>query len=113
MLLLLLLKRQNREVLIPAGSAAERRNMQIPPDNPKQGVHMFGRDALQRGIAANRAMGVERIAERHQSRVESGMASLATPRVQPECAEDIVRRCLAARSARTILLADGTIHLGR
>ena len=74
---------------------------------------MFGRDALQGGIAADRAVGVERTAQRHQSRVESGMASLATPRVQTDCAEDIVGRRLAARATRTILLADGTIHLGR
>jgi hypothetical protein len=74
---------------------------------------MFGRDALQSGIAANRAVGVERTAQRHQAGVEPGMASLATPGVEPDCAEDIVRRCLAARAARTTLLADGTIHLAR
>jgi hypothetical protein len=74
---------------------------------------MYGRDALQSRIAANRAVGVERIAERHQTGVESGMASLATPRVNAKCAKNIVGSRLAARPARTILLADGTIHLGR
>ena len=98
---------------MPAGFAAKRRNVQIPPDNPKQSVHVFRRDALQGGIAADWAVGVERTAERHQSRVESGMASMATPRVQADYAEDIVRRRLAARPARTIMFADGTIHLGR
>jgi len=57
---------------------------------------MYGRDALQGRIAADRAVGVERTAERHQSCVESRMASLATPRIQADCAEDIVRRRLAA-----------------
>ena len=74
---------------------------------------MFGRDALQCGIPADRAVGVERTAERHQSSVESRMASLATPGVEANGAENIIRRRLAARTARTILLADGTIHLSR
>jgi hypothetical protein len=74
---------------------------------------MFGRNALQGGIAADRAVGVERTAERHQSSVEASMASMATPGIEADCAEDIVRRRLAARPARTLLLADGTIHLGR
>jgi hypothetical protein len=74
---------------------------------------VFGRDALQGGIAADRAVGVERIAERHQPGVEAGMASLATPRVNAQGTENIVGSRLAARPARTILLADGTIHLGR
>jgi len=74
---------------------------------------MFGRDALQCKIAADRTVSVERIAERHQSSVESGMATQATPRVESDYTENIVRRRLAARATRTILLADGTIHLGR
>jgi len=45
---------------------------------------MFGRDALQGGIAADGAVGVERIAERHQPGVESGLAALATPGVETE-----------------------------
>ena len=113
LLLFLRLKGQNREILIPAGLAAERWYVQIPPDNPKQGVHVFRRNALQSGIAADRTVGVERIAERHQSGVEAGMASLTTPGVEADCAEDIVRRRLASRPARTILLADGTVHLGK
>ena len=57
---------------------------------------MFGRNAFQSGIAADRAVGVERTAERHQSGVESGMASLATPGVEADCAEDIIGRRLAS-----------------
>src|SRR5690242_889724 len=91
LLLRLLLKGQNREILIPAGFTAKRRNAQIAPDNPKKGVHVFRRDALQCGVPADRAVGVERTAERHQSRMESRMASLATPGVQADCAENIVR----------------------
>ena len=71
---------------------------------------MFGGDALQGGIAADWTVGVKRTAERHQSSVEAGMATLTTPGVEADCAENIVGRRLAARPARTILLADGTIH---
>jgi hypothetical protein len=45
---------------------------------------MLGRNALQRGIAANGAVGVERSAERYQAGVEAGFAALATPGVEAE-----------------------------
>jgi hypothetical protein len=54
-----LLQGQNRKIFVPAGFAAKRRNVQIPPEESKQGVHVFGRDALQGGIPANRAVRVE------------------------------------------------------
>jgi hypothetical protein len=72
---------------------------------------MFGRDALQGGIPADRAVGMERTAERHQPGTEAGITALATPRVDTENAENVIGSRLAARSARTILLADGAVHL--
>lgn len=47
---------------MPAWFAAKGRNMQIAPNKPKRGVHVLGRNALERRIAADGAMGVERIA---------------------------------------------------
>lgn len=73
---------------------------------------MFGRDALQSKIAADRAVGVERIAERHQPGVKTRFAALATPGVDTDDAQDVIGSRLAARSTRTFVLADGTIHLG-
>jgi hypothetical protein len=58
----LLLQWQKGEIFVPAGFAAKRRNAQIPPDESEQGVHEFGRNALQGEIAANRTVGMERIA---------------------------------------------------
>jgi hypothetical protein len=69
---------------MPAGLAAERRDMQMPPDKSKKGIHVLGRNAFQGRIAANRAVGVERSAERHQAGMEAGLAALATPGVETE-----------------------------
>jgi len=74
---------------------------------------VFGRNALQREIAADRAVGVERIAERHQPGMEAGTTALATPGVDTENAENMIGTRLAARPARTTLFADGAVHLGR
>ena len=104
-------QRKHREILVPARLAAERRNMQVPPDKPKQGVHVFGRNAFQCGIAADRAVSVERIAERHQPGVEASLAALTTPGVETERAQNVISRRLAARSSRLVALADGTVHL--
>jgi hypothetical protein len=112
-MLLLVLHGQNRKILIPAGFAAKGRNVQIPPDKPEKGVYMFGRNPLQSGIAADRAVGVERIAQRHQPGVEACSTALTTPGVDTEGAQNVIGSRLAARSTRTILLADGTVHLGR
>jgi hypothetical protein len=112
-MLLLLLQGQNRKIFVPAGFAAKRRNVQIPPEESKQGVHVFGRDALQGGIAANRAVRVDGIAERHQPGMEAGTTALATPGVNAENAENMIGSRLAARPARAILFADGAVHLGR
>jgi hypothetical protein len=43
--------------------------------------------------------------------MEAGITALATPRVDTENAENVIGSRLAARSARTILLADGAVHL--
>ena len=96
---------------MPARFAAKRRNVQLPPDKSKQGVYVFGRNPLQGEIAADWAMGVERITEGHQPGVETRSAALATPGVDAKSAQNVVGSRLAARPARTILLADGTIHL--
>jgi hypothetical protein len=72
---------------------------------------VFGRNALQGGIAADRAVGMERIAQRHQAGVKARSTALATPRVDAKRAQNIIGGVLAARPARTIMLADGTIHL--
>ena len=112
-MLRLLLQGQNREIFVPARVAAERRDAQIPPEKSEDGVHVFRRDALQSKIAANRAMGVERIAQRHQPGVEPRSTALATPRIDTNGAQNVIGSRLAARATRTTLLADGTVHLGR
>ena len=113
LLLFLLLQRQNREIFMPAGFAAKRRNVQIPPDKSKSRIHVFGCNPFQGGIAADRAVGVKRSTKRHRPGTEAGPATLATPRVEAESAQNIIGGALAARPARIILLADGTVHLGR
>jgi len=112
-LLRLLLQGQNREIFMPARFAAKRRDAQISPHKSEQRVHVFGRNALQGEIPADRAVGVERIAQRHQPGVETGSTTLATPGVDTNCAQNVIGLGLAARSARTFLLADGTLHLSR
>jgi hypothetical protein len=57
------LQGQDGEIFVPAGFATKRGNVQIPPNKSKEGVHVFGRNALQGGIAADRAMGAERVTE--------------------------------------------------
>jgi hypothetical protein len=74
---------------------------------------MFGRNSLQRGIATDWAMGAERVAQRHQPGVEACSTALATPGVDAKSTQNVVGSRLAARTSRTILLADGTVHLGR
>jgi len=44
-------------------------------------MHMLGRDVLQFEVAAYRAMGVKRIAQRHQPRMKSRVAGTAAPRI--------------------------------
>jgi hypothetical protein len=74
---------------------------------------MFGRNALHGGIAADRAMGAQRVTQRHQAGVEARPAALATPGVYAKNTQNMVGSRLAARASRTILLADGAVHLGR
>ena len=108
----LLVQREYREIFMPARSAAKSGNAQISPDESKRGVHVFGRNALQGKIPANRAVSVERIAQRHQPGVEAGPATLAAPWVNTDCSQDVISRRLAARPTRTVVVADGTVHLG-
>jgi hypothetical protein len=44
---------------MPAGFATKRGYVQVSPEKSKHGVHMFGRNAFQGKIAANRAVGVK------------------------------------------------------
>ena len=71
---------------------------------------MFGRNALQLDIAADGTVGMERIAERHQPRIETGMALPASPRINAKDTQSIISRALTARSAGIFSFADGTRH---
>ena len=71
---------------MPAGCAAKCRNMKIPPEKSKRGVYVFGRNSLQREIAADWAMGAERVTQRHQPGVEARSTTFATPGVDAKSA---------------------------
>jgi len=106
------MQREYGEIFMPARFAAKGRNAQVSPDESKHGVHMFRRNALKGQIAANRTVGVERIAERHQPGVEARTATLAAPGVDTDSTQNVIGSRLAARSTRTVVLTDGTDHLG-
>jgi hypothetical protein len=103
--------RQDREVFVPAGFAAQRRHAEQPPDHAQSAMHVLRRDALQFEVAANRAVCVKRVAQRHQPRMKSRVAGPAAPRVVTKSAQRVVCNRLTPRSSSTVLFADGASHL--
>ncbi len=103
--------RQNREVLIPAGFATERGHAEQAPQESQGTVHIMRGNALQLQVAANRAVRVEGIAQRHQPRMKSCVAGAASPRINAQSAQRIVCYRMAPRSSCTNLLTHGAGHL--
>src|SRR5208283_3644415 len=102
---------ENREVFVPAGFATQRRHTEQPPDSAQRAMHMLRRDALQFEVAADRAVCVKRVAQRHQSRMEPRVAGPAPPRIDTQNAQRIVCNRLAPRSSSAVLFTDGAGHL--
>jgi hypothetical protein len=100
------------KILVAARFAAVGRNAKEPPQKRKRSRNVIGGDALQVQIAANGTVGAERLAERHEPRVESCLALPATPRKDTEETEHVVNSGLAARASRVLALTKGADHLG-
>ena len=64
-----------------AGFATIGGNAKSRPEEREGVIHVFGRDALQIDIAANRAVRVERIAEGHQAGKKASAAIATSPGV--------------------------------
>jgi hypothetical protein len=91
-----------RKIFVTARFAAIGGNSQAAPQKREGRIHVFSGDALQFRIAANGTMGVKRIAERHGTGVKPGFTLFATPGINAEEIEDVVRSKLAARTSRVL-----------
>jgi hypothetical protein len=76
--------REYRKVFMTAGFAAISRNADRSPQEGKRRVHVVAGNTLQLRIAANRAMGMEGMPQRHQPRMKTRVAFHATPGIQAE-----------------------------
>jgi hypothetical protein len=85
--------------------------MKQTPNKRKWRRHVLRRDALQPRIAAEGAVGTERIAQGHEASKKPTLTLSATPRIDTQGAEGIVRNGLSARTSRLLALADRTGHL--
>ena len=82
--------RAETEEFVPAGVAAERREPQETSGEGKETGDVFRGDALEIGVAAIAAVGVERKTERDRAGVKALFALFTAPRENIENADEVV-----------------------
>jgi hypothetical protein len=104
--------RANRKILVAAGLAAKRGDVEKAPKERKRRGHVVGGDTLQFRIAATGTTGEERLAEGQGAGMESRLAPGATPWINPEEAEEVIHSGVAARAPHVLMFANRAVHRG-
>ena|SRR5271165_3842009 len=95
-----------------AGLAAVGREVKETPQKRERRVNVFSRDALQFRIAAERAVGVQRLVERHEPGIKACLALAASPRKYTDPAKEVIHSELPTRTSGVLRFADRAGHLG-
>lgn len=107
------LRRQLRsqgEKIVPAGSAAQRRQAQPPPGRGRHSGNSFGGHSLKLQVPANGAARVKEKSKRNDPRVEACFTLKAAPRNYTYRAEQIIRNRAPPRTAATRGLTRWAVH---
>lgn len=105
-------QRTDRKILVAAGFAAVSGNGEAAPQESEVTVDALTRNALQFGVAADRTVRPERIAEAHGTGVKTSFAGDTAPGKDSKDTKDVVRKTLPPRAAHIYTFADWASHAG-
>lgn len=103
-------QRPQREKLVSARSASQRRQPQQQSKHSECAGHFFPRDALQLEVAANPASRIKKIPKRYWSGVKTRLTRYATPRNDTRGAKQILWYGAPPRTPAGGSLTGRTVH---